>query len=113
VPEVVEATVALVERSAPGGIYHCGSSDFGAWYDVGAAIASLLRRPDLLEATSFVPANYRAGRPRHCALASDKLAPFYRTRTWRDALADYVGRLAGRDPAGALIAQRHLFRTNP
>lgn len=95
VPEIVDATIALLEAPAPSGIYHCGSSDFGTWYEVGAAIASLFGRFDLLEAASFIPENHRAQRPRHCALSSEKLAVFYRTRTWRDALLHYVGRIGG------------------
>lgn len=94
VPEIVDATIALLDASAPSGTYHCGSSDFGSWHDLAAAIASRLGRSGLVDPIPFVPERHRARRPRNCAFASAKLAAFYRTRSWSDAIRDYMTRLA-------------------
>ncbi|HOG27837.1 MAG TPA: dTDP-4-dehydrorhamnose reductase [Vicinamibacterales bacterium] len=94
VPDVVRATLDLVGRGAPFGLYHCGSPDWCAWADIAGHILAACGRPELLEAVPFAHAPGRAARPRHCAMSSAKLGSVARApRDWRTALDDY---LAGR-----------------
>jgi dTDP-4-dehydrorhamnose reductase len=91
VPDVARITMALVERRAPYGLYHCGSTGWCTWSELAAHVLERVGRPDLLQAVPFVPSEYRAVRPRHCALANRRLgreglAPLH----WRAALDHYL-----------------------
>ena len=94
VPDVVRITLALLERSAPYGLYHCGSSGSCTWAELAAHVLASVGRPDLLRAVPFVPSGFRAVRPRHCALANHKLENLgLQPLHWKTALDDYLGRL--------------------
>lgn len=91
VPDVVRITLALLERRAPYGLYHCGSTGWCTWGELAAHILERVGRPDLLQAVPFVPSDFRAIRPRHCALAnrrleSEGLQPLH----WQAALDEYL-----------------------
>jgi dTDP-4-dehydrorhamnose reductase len=94
VPDVVEATLDLVARSAPFGLYNCGSSDWCTWADVAQRILLARGRPDLLDRMPFVAAPGRAPRPRNCAMSSARLCAVARPpRTWAEALDHYLSTL--------------------
>ena len=91
VPDVVRLTLALLERRAPYGLYHCGSTGSCTWSELAAHILERLGRPDLLHAVPFVPSDFRAIRPRHCALANRKLEhEGLQPLDWRAALDEHL-----------------------
>ena len=93
VDDVRDATLALLARDAPSGVFHCVNSGQGTWADVGRHIASLVGAdPGLLVLTSVRDVKLKATRPVYCALNNRKLteavgAPL---PTWHDAVARYV-----------------------
>jgi dTDP-4-dehydrorhamnose reductase len=95
VPDVVEATLDLVGRAAPFGLYNCGSVDCCSWAELAERALAACGRPDLLERVPFVAQPNRAVRPKNCSMSSARLcgqvvaAP----RSWSDALSDYLLRL--------------------
>jgi dTDP-4-dehydrorhamnose reductase len=94
VPDVVAASLGLLARNAPSGLYHCGATDWCTWAELAAHILARLGRPDLLQAVPFVPADFRAIRPKHCALRNSALErEGIHTRCWRDALEHYLSSL--------------------
>jgi dTDP-4-dehydrorhamnose reductase len=96
VDDVAVATEELLARGAPSGVYHCVNDGFASWYDVGVEIARLLGTGPRLEPVRMDDVQLRAPRPRFCALSNAKLrATGINMPTWQDALARYVGRLAG------------------
>jgi dTDP-4-dehydrorhamnose reductase len=91
VPDVVRITLALIERRASFGLYHCGSTGSCTWSELATHILERVGRPDLLQAVPFVPTAYRAIRPRHCALANQKLErEGLKPLGWQAALDDYL-----------------------
>jgi dTDP-4-dehydrorhamnose reductase len=91
VPDVVEATLALVTHKAPHGIYHCGSGGSTNWCELAAHILSKLGRADLLEPMPFEDRAGHAIRPRHCALSGAKLTSLgIQVSTWMDTVDHYV-----------------------
>jgi dTDP-4-dehydrorhamnose reductase len=91
VPDVVRITLALPDRGAPCGLYHCGSTGWCTWAELAAHILDRVGRPDLLQAVPFVPSDFRAIRPRHCALANRRLErEGLRPLHWRAALDEYL-----------------------
>lgn len=75
IPDVVHATLRLLEARAPYGLYHCASSDVGSWYDMGLEIARQLSLSDsCVQPVRFSNQPGRARRPRYCALSTKKLA---------------------------------------
>lgn len=105
VPDVVRITLALLERGAPYGLYHCGSTGSCTWSELAAHILGHVGRPDLLQPIPFVTSDHGAIRARHCALANERLEreglqPLH----WRAALDDYLtaerSERAPRQPGG-------------
>jgi dTDP-4-dehydrorhamnose reductase len=91
VPDVVGATLDLLERTAPFGLYHCGSTDWCTWTDIAGRILSAYGCPHLLDRVPFASAPDRAERPKNCAMSSARLceagaAP----RSWSAALDHYL-----------------------
>lgn len=96
VPDVVEATLELVQSGAPQGLYHCGSSDWCTWADVAARVLQAGGRPDLLDQAPFAATPGRAARPKHCAMSSARLSAHATPpRSWTAALDDYLARIHG------------------
>lgn len=92
-PDVVTATLGLLASGAPFGVYHCASSNFATWHEVGCEIAHVMSRPEsLLQATPFLNEAGRARRPQYCALSTAKLAASIGPLpSWRSALARHLG----------------------
>lgn len=93
-PDVVTATLRLIETEAPHGVYHCASRDAADWHTVGVEVASLLGVDGSgLLRTPFANLAGQAKRPKYCALSTEKLAAQIGPQpAWRDALARYLTR---------------------
>jgi dTDP-4-dehydrorhamnose reductase len=97
VADVRDATLALLGRDVPSGVFHCVNSGQGTWADVGRHVASLLGAdPALLTLTSVRDVTLRARRPIYCALSNAKLAAAIGAPlpTWQDAITRYVRTLS-------------------
>ncbi len=97
VDDVRDATLALLERDVPSGLFHCVNSGQGTWADVGRHIATLTGAdPALLALMSVNDVQLRARRPVYCALSNQKLADAIGRPmpAWQDAVARYVATLA-------------------
>jgi dTDP-4-dehydrorhamnose reductase len=93
VDDVRDATLALLARGVPSGVFHCVNSGHGTWAEVGRHIAGLVGAdPALLALTSVNDVRLRARRPVYCALDNRKLAAVVGAPmpTWQDAVARYV-----------------------
>ncbi|AMY11738.1 dTDP-4-dehydrorhamnose reductase [Luteitalea pratensis] len=93
VGDVRDATLALLARDTPSGVFHCVNSGHGTWADVGRHIAGLLGAdPALLMLTSVNDVRLKAKRPVYCALDNHKLAEAvgWPLPTWQDAVSRYV-----------------------
>jgi dTDP-4-dehydrorhamnose reductase len=91
VPDAVTATLALVERDAPDGVYHCVNSGCCTWLEFALEAARLIDVEPRLEAVRFADLKFRAARPLYCALSNQKLASIgIAMPTWQDALARYL-----------------------
>ena len=89
--DVARATRALLERSAPDGLYHCVNSGHCTWHDLGLEVARLLRVEARLVPVAVASVKLRAERPQYCALANRKLASAgFEMPSWQDALARYL-----------------------
>jgi dTDP-4-dehydrorhamnose reductase len=96
VDDVRDATLALLARDTPSGLFHCVNSGSGTWADVGRHVAHLVGAdPGLLKLTSVKDIQLRARRPVYCALSNEKLASAVGAPlpSWRDAVARYVATL--------------------
>jgi dTDP-4-dehydrorhamnose reductase len=91
VVDVATATIAIVQRGAPG-LYHCVSSGYGTWHDLAREIARLLGKDKTatILPISVADVSLRAPRPQFAALANDKLLKIVDMPTWQDALARYL-----------------------
>ena len=92
VDDVVDATVALVERNAPTGLYHCVNTGLATWVELAKELARLVGKPDApIAAVPMASAGLRTPRPRFAALSNAKLASVGVVMpTWQDALERYV-----------------------
>ncbi len=93
-PDVVSATLALLDAGAPAGVYHCGSANYCSWCEVALEVARLLgTSAACLRWVHFVTGGQGAHRPRFCALSAAKLSRIGgNPRPWKDALAEHLGR---------------------
>jgi dTDP-4-dehydrorhamnose reductase len=99
VEDVRDATLALLARDTPSGLFHCVNTGQATWADVGRHIADLLGAdPRLLTSTSVKDVQLRARRPTYCALSNQKLADAIGAPlpAWQDAVARYVATLNAR-----------------
>ena len=93
VDDVRDATLDLLARDTPSGLFHCVNRGQGTWADVGRHVARLLgASEDLLTLTSVRDVKLRAQRPVYCALSNAKLeAAIGRPMpTWQDAIQRYL-----------------------
>lgn len=93
VSDVRDATLDLLARDTPSGLFHCVNSGMGTWADVGRHIAQLVGADEaLLTLTSVKDVKLRAQRPVYCALSNAKLAAAvgHPLPSWQDAIARYV-----------------------
>jgi dTDP-4-dehydrorhamnose reductase len=96
VEDVVRATLMLLERRAPVGLYHCVNSGWTTWDRLARELAELIGRPDApIEGVPMTSAQLRADRPRFAALSNQKLRDAgIEMPSWEDAVARYVRYLA-------------------
>jgi dTDP-4-dehydrorhamnose reductase len=92
VQDVAEATLGLIERAAPPGLYHCVNTGHTTWLGLAREIASRLGADaNLLEEVRVADVALKARRPRFAALDNRKLqAAGIPMPTWQDALARYL-----------------------
>jgi len=94
VDDVVTATMSLVERGSPFGLYHCVNTGSTTWVGVARELARLAGRPDApIREVKMSEARLLAQRPQFAALSNAKLtAAGVVMPTWQDALARYERR---------------------
>ena len=100
VPDVAEATRALVAGGAAAGLYHCVNTGRVTWFEVAQAAATRLGSASAVLPITMREVRTPAARPRFCALANDKIVAAGATLpTWEDALDRYLSRrLSGAPP---------------
>jgi dTDP-4-dehydrorhamnose reductase len=97
VMDVSRATLALVERAAAPGLYHCVNSGSCTWLELGRELARQLGAAGSLVPIRLTDKPVRAQRPQYCALSNAKLAAAgVAMPPWQDALARYVASLGVR-----------------
>ena len=92
VDDVVTATMALVERGSPYGVYHCVNSGHATWADLARLTAAAAGADAaLVRDLPMSAANLLAPRPQFAALSNAKLAgEGIVMPTWQDAIRRYV-----------------------
>jgi dTDP-4-dehydrorhamnose reductase len=91
VPEAATATVRIVERGLPHGLYHCVNSGSCRWDELAREAARLLGREPQLKPITLESMELKARRPRYCALSNAKLAEAGIVMShWREALERFV-----------------------
>jgi dTDP-4-dehydrorhamnose reductase len=95
VDDVVDATVSLLERGSPAGVYHCVNSGYTTWAALAREVAGLIDKPQAnVREVSMADVPLRAPRPRFAALSNQKLAgEGIVMPTWQDALRRYIATL--------------------
>ena len=89
--DAAKATRALLERSAPPGLYHCVNSGRCTWVEFARELARQLGVEPRLVPVRVADLKLRAQRPQFCALSNDKLrAAGVAMPPWQDALGRYV-----------------------
>jgi dTDP-4-dehydrorhamnose reductase len=89
--DVALATLTLLERALPAGIYHCANSGCCTWYELAQEVARQLGMQPRLLPISLPALSLRAKRPIYCALSNAKLAAVgVSMPPWQDALARYL-----------------------
>ncbi|MGE3274269.1 MAG: dTDP-4-dehydrorhamnose reductase [Vicinamibacterales bacterium] len=89
--DVAAAVMGLLDRDAPGGLYHVVNTGATTWLELGRLIASRLGREDLLVPIAAADLKLSASRPMFAALSNDKLAAAgISMPTWQDAVARYL-----------------------
>ncbi len=93
VDDVVEATLALVERRAPSGVYHCVNSGHTTWQGLAETAARLLGVEPRLKPVRAADMSFAASRPFYCALSNRHLAEAgVAMPSWEDALGRYLAK---------------------
>jgi dTDP-4-dehydrorhamnose reductase len=91
VVDVASATLAIVERCPPAGLYHCVNSGWTTWEGIAKEVARILGREARLKPMTLAEAALPASRPVYCALSNAKLASAGITMpTWQDAVARHL-----------------------
>lgn len=95
-PDLVDATMALLERGATG-IVHLSNSGECSWYEFARKTLELMDIQHSIEACSAADFPAAARRPRYSALDSERLSEFGLPpmRAWDEALAAYVRQVQG------------------
>jgi dTDP-4-dehydrorhamnose reductase len=102
VPDAARATLDLVARQAPPGLYHCVNSGYCTWLEFTVELARQLGVDPRIVSVRTADVALRASRPQYCALSNQKLlAAGIAMPTWQDA----VGRL--------VAAERHRAASSP
>jgi len=90
--DVAAATLALLERDAPYGLYHCTAHGETSWHDYARAIFAFAGVSANLSPTTAAEYAAPAPRPAYSILDNSKLerAIGTRPRHWRDSLEEYM-----------------------
>ena len=105
VHDVAAATRYLIESGADPGVYHCVNSGRATWYEVAGEAARLLGVQARLVPVLLDELQFKAVRPRYCALANQKLADAgFAMPPWQDALGRW---LAGRRQPESKMNKTH------
>jgi dTDP-4-dehydrorhamnose reductase len=95
VEDVIDATLALLTRAAPGGVYHCVNTGSTTWHGLAEVVAHLLDSHVGLQGVAMADVPMRAPRPQYCALSNARLSALgVEMPTWQDALSRHVRSLA-------------------
>ena len=88
------ATLALLERNASPGLYHCVNSGSCTWLEFAQELARQLGIDSpRLQPVRMADMTFRADWPLYCALSNAKLAAAGVVMpTWQEALTDYLSR---------------------
>jgi dTDP-4-dehydrorhamnose reductase len=99
--DLADWTGHLISSRTTGIVHACQSGEPVSWHAMGLAVVEEMTNLGLLEEippigklTLAEMASFRAKRPRHTAMATDRLATVLGRppRPWRTAVADYIGR---------------------
>jgi dTDP-4-dehydrorhamnose reductase len=91
VADVACATRALLERKAPGGLYHCVNSNPTTWLELARHAELLMDCRARLVPTAIGEAGLRARRPTYSALSNRKLREAgIEMPSWQDALSRHL-----------------------
>jgi len=92
VVDVAAATLQILERRIPYGLYHCVNSGSTTWHQLTRELARLCHKPEALIATARMrDLNMRVRRPLNAALSNEKLrAAGVVMPTWEAALAQHI-----------------------
>jgi dTDP-4-dehydrorhamnose reductase len=94
--DVVDATMAIVARDLPFGLYHCVNSGATTWVEIARTLATLLGvdADRAVEGVPFASLVAPAPRPQYPTLANARLAAAgVVLPTWQDALRRAVARM--------------------
>jgi dTDP-4-dehydrorhamnose reductase len=101
VPDVVRATLQIVECNVPFGTYHCVNSGWTTWYGLANELARQLGSPARVVPVDASDLPGAAPRPRFCALSNHKLAAHgIEMPSWRSALGRHIPLRGGHDERG-------------
>jgi dTDP-4-dehydrorhamnose reductase len=85
------ATIQLIERKAPAGLYHCVNNGICTWQEFAIEAARLLGVEPDVEPVRLADMTLKAARPLYCAMSNEKLAQAgIPMPTWQDALARHL-----------------------
>ena len=92
VEDVVTATMALLEKKSPPGLYHCVNSGWTTWAGIARELAAITCRPDAaIREVSVADVRLVPPRPKFAALSNGRLAALgIDMPTWQSALRRYV-----------------------
>jgi dTDP-4-dehydrorhamnose reductase len=92
VEDVIDATLALLSRTAAPGVYHCVNSGATTWLELAELAADAIGASrTLLQPVRVADVTMRAPRPQYCALSNAKLAAAgVSMPTWQDALGRHL-----------------------
>ncbi len=96
VVDAAAATRRILEAKSPPGLYHIVNSGSCTWREFAGEMARLLDLDARLVPIRLEDVQFRARRPRYCALSNDKLASLgIAMPDWRDALVAFLRAGAG------------------
>src|SRR6185369_6701336 len=82
------ATLALLEKGAPPGVYHCVNSGRCTWLEFAQEVARQMRVEPKLACVRMADMKFRADSLLYCALSNEKLAAAgFVMPTWQEAVA--------------------------
>ena len=91
VEDVAEATMKILTRGLPNGLYHCVGSGSASWFDVVAELASRLQMATPIQPITLKDMDLPAKRPQFSALSNRKLASAgVVIPSWQDAVRRYA-----------------------